>query len=78
MPSYVVKNAPADWSRKRKKWEKTKCQQKVCFLLGKETGGGGGFRNTRWDSSYDDTANALIEASKKSAIDLTGREIIGI
>lgn len=41
VPSYVVKNAPADWSRKRKKWEKTKCQQKVCFLLGKETGGGG-------------------------------------
>lgn len=37
------------------------------------TGGGkgGGGRNTRWDSSYNDTANALIQASKKSAIDAT-------
>lgn len=77
MPSYVVKNAPADGAGREKKMGKTKCQQKVCFLLGKETWGGG-VRNTRWDSSYDDTANALIEASKKSAIDLTGREIIGI
>lgn len=35
-------------------------------------------RNTGGDSSYNDTANALIKASKKSAIDGTRREIIGI
>lgn len=32
-------------------------------------------RNTRGDSSYNDTANALIKASKESAIDATGRDI---
>lgn len=42
------------------------------------SGGERGARNTRWDSSYNDTANALIEASEKSAVDATRREIIGI
>lgn len=33
-------------------------------------------RNTRRDSSYNDTANALIKASKESAIiGATGRDI---
>lgn len=73
MPSYVVKNAPADGAG-REKWEKVSVS-KWCVSYWE---GDGGFRNTRWDSSYDDTANALIEASKKSAIDLSGREIIGI
>lgn len=53
---------------------------KGVFLLegGNPITGGRGIRNTRWDSSYNDTANALIEASKKSAIDVTRREIIGV
>lgn len=73
MPSYVVKNAPAD-----EKEGKMECQQR-CFLIGrgKIHKGGWGGRNTRGDSSYNDTANALIE-TKKSAIDSTRREIIGI
>ena len=47
---------------------------------GKGKGGeksmGGARRNTRRDSSYNDTANALIKASKESAIiGATGRDI---
>lgn len=53
--------------------------KRVCSYLekgGKTITKGGVVRITRWDSSYNDTANALIEASKKSAIDFTRREII--
>lgn len=34
-----------------------------------------GVRNTTGESSYNDTANALIKASEESTIDATGRDI---
>lgn len=63
--------------RRKGKKGKTKCQQSY-VVIGMERKTIGEARNTGGDSSYNDTANALIKASKKSAIDGTRREIIGI